>query len=405
MLWADFCKLLNESKWRGWINEVGFGSLFQSEFLLEPGASKTIISTASKYDKRVQHIAGFRSVSEAGSLAFADKMYHSEFKDVAGIPGYENLFSLSITGAHKKPGERGASHAWVSIVRYDRAGNNRSIEENSIHISLDKKMYSDRRQAAYALCSVVLKFMVAALELDNEYDFKSFVEDYAIFDPRILNVDVLNGGNLPIEERLKLFSSGKVLAFSNGEMVRPEDLLRGKKKIYRGSFNPPTKSHNSIGYDALYEISLHNARKGVISYEDIAHRIKMLNLLGKKVIVSDATTFENLHSLLRDRYGLEEGTYLTGLDTLNAVVDPKWYNEPDKAMKEFEPEGSARFIVFERDDLTVNRTSIEKRINYSFTSNHDYDPTASSSKARAGYLSVCPIIISSYIEEFGLYNE
>lgn len=403
----DFCKALNDSPWRCWVNEIGFGVPFQADFLMEPGASNTIISTASLYDKAVQNLGDTRSVSREGAIALANRMIDDGSKLVPiGGAGYEKVFSLSVTGSHKSKDERGDCHAWICLLP---VVDGVKAEPYVVHVTLDKHTYTTRKECGGVianLCEDLINSVLLGV-FQEHIDvpiLDAFIQDYQ-HNYNDIYIDVIEGPGMFLERKISLAGINSPIIIRDGHLVRVTDVLRKNPVIYRGSFNPPTASHITIGGDAIYEICMTNARKDCISPEDLVHRVQMLNNLGKDVMITfDVPLFESFHGMLDILFGQDKITYVVGLDTFNAVVDPVWYDDADKALSSFEENGSGHFNVVKRDDLEVNKTQIENRMSYDIVDPGEYDVTASSTRARAGELSVCHEDTARYIEEHGLYR-
>lgn len=406
---SDFCKLLNASKWRGWIHETGLGVPFQYEFLNVAGASNTIISTSCLYDKNVQNIS-IRSVSEEGTTEFANRIY---FSQRAYLPDdYADLFTLSISGAHKNTHEQsdsrsgGKSHAWIVLITTCKG-----IQQKwSVHVTFKA---IGRKECGDCLVTISKDLMRCALRLDD-YTIDDFIEQYAE-DTKFM-VDVIKNKDLSLEQKIKLLSESKPIFFRDGELIRAAEVLRDNNAIFRGSFNPPTKAHLAIGRDAIYEIGMGNARKDTADLQSLAHRVRMLTLLGKDVMITHS---DKLFTLLHSRVlSLEykKYKYLVGTDTFNSVTNIKWYSDLKEnlstsnanwknAMRQFKSgiDNTGIFEVIQRADQRIEETQIEKFVEYVVTE-IEYDHTISSTRVRNGELDLCPDVIANYIYALNLYN-
>lgn len=402
MYFVDFCKALNESQWRGWIHEVGFGLPLQAAYLDVPGASATIISTGCLYDKSVQGLGDTRSVSQEGATAFASNVMNDQ---IAKLPSaYTYLFSIGVSGAHKVPEQRGDSHAWVSVVTTSTC-DDYDGETWSFHVTFDKDVYRDRKYAGKVLRNISADFLCAILSLKGE-TIEKFINKYR--HQVGFSVDVVSctfGNELSLENMISLAASGKPVIIRDGQLIRPTDVLRENTMVYRGSFNPPTITHEAIGEDALYEIGVYNSRKGMADLEDIAHRVNMLNAIGKDVMITySEALFADIDKTLR-RVCCNDYKYVVGTDTFNSVVDTKWYSDYSFQLVDFsEALGGSSFIVMPRDGIELNETVITKYIGYKVIPNIEYDCSISSSRARAGEHDILSVPVKEYIERVGLYQ-
>jgi nicotinic acid mononucleotide adenylyltransferase len=400
MQFEDFCKALNESKWRGWIHEVGFGLPLQASYLDVPGASATIISTGCLYDKSVQGLGSIRSVSREGATRFAAGFMEGQ---LGKLPeSYEDLFSIAVSGAHKTAEKRGDSHAWISLITVS-TGFELDGEEWNVHVTFDKDEFEDRKVAGQVLAQICQDLMCSVFKLDV-WTVDRFIRKYR--DASGFSVDVVSnhfpGNCLTLEQQISLAGTGKPVFIREGKLVRPTDILREKTTIYRGSFNPPTKSHDAIGGDAIYEIVIYNARKGMADLGDVAHRVRMLNAMGKTVMITySEALFSEIDFVLR-RIVDANYSYIVGVDTFNAVVDPKWYDYYPYELETFK--NGSRFIVAGRDDAPIKKTVIAEYIQYERLTGVEYDHAISSSRVRGGESNLCPESVQKYIADNKLIN-
>ena len=168
--------------------------------------------------------------------------------------------------------------------------------------------------------------------------------------------------------------------------------------MYRGSFNPPTNAHLEIGGDALFEICRHNARKGEIKNEDLAHRIRMLNLLGKGVlIIQHHSHFVQLADELERRGGSPDIEYIMGTDTFNQVCKDAsegrngYYRDLDRLTK-------MSIVVNERDGVPLH--PLKDKLKIRVLSRHN---NYSSTQARSGDHSQINSLVRDYIVQNNLY--
>lgn len=328
---ADFVRHLNRSPWKLAVSETGLGVGLADLLTRAAGASATLILAKSPYSKAVQPPLD-RSITRDMARAMAEAVRD----ECGGAAGDPDLAAVAVTGAHKTEAERGETHAWVCVLAEGR--------ESFAHFWVPKGSTRAEaidlaaRAAAWLLDGVLLRPTGARRWLDYRPDGARF--------------DVLEMPGLGVADHLALCAPDNPLVFAEGRFQRVTPRLRqgaGNLRVYRGSFDPPKASHAAIGAGALFELTLENARKQRPALADIAHRVRMLGLLGVPVLVTDGMPlFVDLHRWLVDRDAVEGGvTYLVGWDTLRAIVAP-----------EFAPEGGfpsdfvqwAAFEVYAVDD-------------------------------------------------------
>jgi hypothetical protein len=393
----SFIDLMNKSPWFGTIIEVGMGIPFQYSFMNVPGASNTIFETKSPYAKEAQNLNRIRSVSIDGVRSFASR----EIQSLKTNLNRDNLFSLAISASHKSPNEYGESHIWACISVLQ----NGMHRESFMHISLDKDTYSDRKLAGEQYVYILSHFVLNALNI-SPISWEQIVDDYKTNGlGKTFRIDVVCGKEFSMADKLKLVMDYNPIIFDKGNLVRIEDVFRKNNVIYRGSFNPPTNAHLIIGGDSIFEISIGSAWKPTINEQDIIHRVNMLSLSDKTVMVSGRHgLFIDFHNMLQV---IAPGNYeyIIGIDTFNAVTNPKYIPNED-SLRDFEYGRTGKFLVNRRDGFVINKNKYEEMINYSDHYNIDcaeYDYTSSSTRVRNGELNLCSEAVASYIASNNLY--
>jgi len=432
---TEFANELNASPWMGVIYEAGFGIPFQANYLNIPGASKTVLFTGSLYNKAFQPVlpngsGGFqRSVSnqmvEAMSKMFASQAeltinldIEGEVEGNAGFKEVPPLFSLMVSGAQSGPDYRGASHGWVNlgiVVEPGTVEREPVMEHYAFHF-FNHKTTNHRRWNPSALLDGEYLEERYSLEVTREeagaelckfiqwFMEKVLLEKYISWDEAInsmpksdfVRVDVIRAKDIWVRDHLKLAKPDVPLVYDGTEFKRPVDYLRKFEKVFRGSFNPPTVAHMDCGAGALFEISLHNARKGKVNLSDAAERVGMLAALDVPVLITDGLpTFVAFDDLLIQRGG-KGFKYILGVDTFNAVVSDK-FNPTDHHLGQFYGEGSS-FLILPRNGEEITMNERTEQVEWE-TYEIDHDPSVSSTEAREGNLSIVPEPIRSWAAE------
>jgi nicotinic acid mononucleotide adenylyltransferase len=368
---------LFKSGYEGVISEVGIGVPLQAAILAEPGASNFLLMGLTPYNQAFQPKNGGRSVSETMVVQMAQIAFNQA--KTHGFPrSGKKLFSVAISGAHVNNHTSGAeTHAWMCVMK-----------ANDIYLAHFVFNGGSRKTCIALMRSAGLDFLGRALVGDKPPSSGGWR----------YNIDVLRWPNMTLEDKLKLTegNEGPVYFDARGNMQRPADLIRQAKAVYRGSFNPPTNSHIEIGGDALFEICRMNARKGSIDNADLAHRIRMLNLLGKGVLVTQSCSrFVQLAEQLERRGGKLDIEYIMGMDTFNRVCEDVTrnghYNDLHKLRK-------MSLVVNERGGLIIAPLAKELSIRPIVRQN-----SYSSTLARKGDHSGINPVVSAYIHQNSLY--
>lgn len=133
-----------------------------------------------------------------------------------------------------------------------------------------------------------------------------------------------------------------------GALENPEKWL-----VFGGSFNPPTCGHfgmaeaaaSASGRTVAFEISLKNADKDGISYDEALKRAEKMRWW-TRIVIHDAPLFIDKVR----RYG-DGIAFLVGADTMVRLLDPKYYGTegPARIMNEFRA-SRVKFYVVDRLD-------------------------------------------------------
>lgn len=266
---------IHKSPWKGVISETGLGVPVQHMLTQVAGASSTIYIGTMPYDKMFQVSAG-RAVSQLMAIETARTNWSKLSEKVKDTT---NLFSLAITGAHKTADELGATHAWVALCTANG--------ESYMHFSIPKGV--SRKDAIDRAGEAVIRFLYSSLVSPHT------MEGYVSHG---VNVDVVNDPKMSMRAHLGLLTPNNPLLFHRGKFQRAASYIREYKKIYRGTFYPPTKAHEEIGKGALFEISSVNARKQRVDREQLMHSISILDALGIPVLITEIPLFIDFHHLL-----------------------------------------------------------------------------------------------------------
>ncbi len=414
MTFEDFCKELNNSPWMGTICEVGIGVPFQSAYLNHPGASKTILFAHSPYNQMFQDVGSYRSVSREAVHIMAS----NDYEKCLNNKNFIQHFHLASSGVHKSLNEKGETHGWVGITIKEQ-----NCSESKLFSMPDclyfhwncKKVDISRQELGLYLNEYIVWFLRKVL-LSHWDNWKDAINELPNSNS-LINIDVIHSQHpsskraISVEDHLLLVKDDNPLVYHDYIFQRPVDFFRKYQVCYRGSFNPPTIAHNKIGENALWEISIDNARKGKINFVDLAHRITMITDLSHPILItSGSSKFVDLHKHLL-KYGIEKMDYIVGMDTFNAIVNPKYIDiDDDEFFKDFDknnPNHTGSFSVCNRQDLQVNENQFTNRIDWKLkeisTSILNIMNISSSEVREGNYDLLIPLTLK-YILKHNLYG-
>jgi hypothetical protein len=332
---TEFFHYLNVSPWKIAVSEVGLGVPFTGLMTSIAGASKTLVYSECAYAKGLQPDIGKGSISREMAGAMADALwekceeFHSEF-----------FATVAVTGAHKKPEENGETHAWICI----RTGKGKSY----LHFKIPK-VYG--REEAIALTCRMTAWLIDGILLKPKE-----IGSWNTYLPEVtppIAVDVFAADGISTSTMLQWSSGDNPLIYHRGAFQRATPYLRRKNlRIYRGSFNPPTLAHQAIGENALFELSLTNARKSDLLDLESSYRLMMLDRLGIPVLITrDLGFFAEFHRELR-AYQPTGATieYVVGSDTFRDIVAPEYifgegFLDPLRS--------GAKFLVYSEPNLIM----------------------------------------------------
>ncbi len=429
---SSFWKELNASPWKGMVAEVGFGMPFTYYFSGTPGASQTLLYAHSPYSRSFQN-PNVRAVS----LEAVDGMMdHLQGLDTDYQQNKTPRFYLAVSGSHKASNEDGDSHGWIGLRTviprdgYDETAN------TFIHFRLDKtylgmeevfkrtaqRKEMDRFTAGYYVSSTIA-WLFRALLLGQYESWGHAIKSQNQNITNALHIDVIKDGRISLEEHLALADFGNPLYYHSGWFQRATDCGRTYKRFVSGSFNPPHAVHEEMATNAVCLLNFENVRKESISATDMAHRIRMLDLLGKPVLITREREFFALQAHLLTKMVNGPITLITGTDTFNAIVNPKYLPEGSaKLLKSLKPEeeGDARkkiltdflkplyketgvsFEIYKRPGSELVRNEWTERMHCEVKESNS--PELSSTAIRKGDLTGVSEPVAKYIRDNKLYS-
>lgn len=396
---TDFFNRLNASSWKGVISETGLGLEFSSRLLRVPGASKTVIGVNCDY-AGVHTPAGVRSVSLENAKRMAWNNLAAARATAGDFEPIEERFGFVITGAHYQDRD---SHGWMYLAtpRWDAY----------MHFTVaPPKPYPEHGtvtglQSRKGVADVVVrraKWFLNACMLERG----SWAQHIASIggELEIDHIDVLYGPGLSDIERLLLLRPLNPLAYRDGRFQRVVDMIREYPTIYPGAFNPPTKRHLNVGL-ALFEISQQHYYKGAMSLEDLLHRIRMLNVAGRPILITQAPRFVDKVDALRKACEADEIEFLLGADAWNATIIHHQYPSTIWLAQEL---GDTTFRVMPRLGIDIDHNQVGDTLNMvEEPANQSYDGVNSTAVRNADCPGMHEFLtdeVKDYVTRTGLYS-
>lgn len=413
----DIIRRINESPWKGLISEVGFGTAFTYNFLGTQGSSNTILYANSPYSKEFQPEVA-RSVSKEGVRAMLDRLQDSTPDSQKTNP----LFYLVINGAHKALKDEGDSHGWIGLRTVIPRDGKSDTSDTLIHFRVAKSWKAKEldRFTAGSYVSATAFWLTKAMLLGDYSSWSDALNQFPYKD--VVKINIVDDPRISLEEHLELASFNNPLIYHKGEFHRVLEYTRKYDRFMGGSFNPPHRPHLEMGKNAVFIINFENARKDNITESDMAHRVRMLSLVDVPVMILRERPFAALQAHLFQRLGKENITFITGVDTFNAICNTKYIPASDEL---FEPltdeqeiearekilddfliplyeDAGVNFEIFTRDGYEVVDNKWSKKMKFKIV--ESTGPSVSSTKIREGDHSEISDEISTYIKEHKLYQ-
>lgn len=348
--------------------EVGAGVPISNEFFRYSGASKTIYSSECYYSRKAfESIFGYlecRAVSN-------ERLYHINndekiFRDLS-----ENVYNTVLSTTFQLDG---SVHGWISIHTLNKT--------RYYHISLHEKYSRDEYIRMIGEIGIKLLY--------------SFINNDEILPNCYVDI-VLDKHLTPLfKATLDIVSKTEKIATiftKDGNIDRLESITRDVNSliVYKGSFNPISKSHEEImtitenhypNSKAVFCLSYNTYQKGFQTTESFLKRIRYINSLGYDVMVLNEPLFKDCYDFLRKKYN-NRIIFPMGVDTINRILVDYIYQETFLD-KRFEVHFlNAIFEIFHREEEIDSKfLEYSKTVDYINIVNDNIHKDVSSTKIR-----------------------
>ncbi|MGZ9898335.1 TonB-dependent receptor [Shewanella gaetbuli] len=343
---------LDDKKY-GTIVEIGAGQEVARNFFVAGAAAGTIAKTMSAYDMKFSDaIYGVqqngRYVSKARVLAMMEQEYDLVVERVGDVRSRSSrYFSYAATVAAKSFNKDNECHAWcgVRVQMYPGA------EPSNIVVHV--RMFDDNAEAqqqALGILGVNLiyasyyyfenpKTIIDSLT-DNMKANRIEIDSIEFQGPYFEDIDN-KAKNIHL---IRSWKTRAVMFKPDGTIGVPAEMLYKKNVLtIRGSFKPVTKLNVDMieqgqkafseleGVDidntvVIAEISLNDLQghDANMSEKDILERVKLLNLLGYNVLISDYTRYFSLRAYFRQFTNHQIGI-VVGMINIRQIFDVDFY--------------------------------------------------------------------------------
>ena len=336
----------------GTFAEIGAGQEVARWFFHVGKASSTVACSISAYDMAIStnmYGPAPHFVSRARLEAMLDREFGRLVEQLDATRGGRNaFFALADTAATSGSRRSSGGHGWMGIRFQDRPRAKPS--EVIVHIEM-LDAFASRQQEAVGLVGVNLAYGAFYQSGDPLALIRSLMDG---LDRRRIQIDMIKFSGPAFEGvdqrliSLQLVEMGftdAAMFTAKGEVVQPSEVLYGKPVLIgRGSFRPVTKvtmtmlqaglqqlreqSEADAGeLVAVLEMTLKNLMSGeAIDRQDFLARADILGALGKTVMISSYTRFDDVITNLR-QYTKARIAMAVGLPTLRAIFDPQYYGD------------------------------------------------------------------------------
>ncbi|GGI71674.1 TonB-dependent receptor [Shewanella gelidii] len=414
---------LDDKKY-GTIVEIGAGQEVARNFFVAGAAAGTIAKTMSAYDMKFSDaIYGVqedrRYVSKSRVLAMMETEFDLVLDRVGDIRSRSSrYFTYATTVAAKSFNRKNECHAWcgVRIQMYPGAAPSNIV----VHVRmLDDN--AEAQQQALGVLGVNLIYAAYYYFEDPKMIIDSLTDNLKANRLEIDSIDFQGPYFEEVDNQAKnihLIRSWKTRAImfkADGSVAVPAELLYKKNVLaIRGSFKPVTKLNIDMMEQGLKafseldgvtqdntvmiaEISLNDlyGKDANIAEKDIMERVKLLNVMGYNVMISDYTRYFSLRAYFRQYTQLQIGI-VVGMINIKQIFDEEFYRGLEGGILEgfgkLFPDNTKLFVypeLNEKGELhDLSTVSVPNNLRYLFRHLIDNDFIASIESSNEDLFSI-----------------
>ena len=308
---SDRACRLHAADCRGVFHITGGGSLFLSEMLTTPGASRTVLDVRVPYAESALHQLLGKLSSGACSDATARALAMSAFMHARTLSD-ETVFGLGCTASLATDRDKKGAH---------RA--HLALQTQSTTYSLQLHFSADRQTEETLLCDALWELC-----------------------------SIVQGEQPPVSVRTTV-APANWQELVLGRQTAIATAQHDGKLLIPGSFNPLHDGHQRMiriaeartGRIAALELSIGNVDKPPLDYQEIGTRLLGIeNTLNRPVWLTRMPTF------VEKATRFPGATFAVGVDTIARIAEGRYYANAEgrAAALEFLAEQGTRFMVFGR---------------------------------------------------------
>ena len=337
MMNVDIINKINDSPYKAYVAIVGGGQTFIGNFCSISGASKTLVGATVPYDRNIFDKFVKEKMTEYASPLAARKLALASFQECI-LAGIDAQYAIGIGSANS--------------IAYDGEREGRT---HKINIAIHTVQYTK---------VVTLYLVQARLRIEEENLIADLI--YKLLAKACgIDINIIPNGLYAHETFDVKFQSNedaRRIIMKDSGMYISDEPRNNTINIYSGSFNPKHAGHDAI-YDiaskvfngpVYYELTIHNADKGMLDFVDINERLKQFIGVNQYILTAAPTTKQKI-DIIKNQYPDVNINIAMGVDTWNRIWDVKYGYEP-KFLETYFANQKVKFLVFGRNGIIIDRT-------------------------------------------------
>ena len=343
---VDIVNKINDSPYKAYVAIVGGGQTFIGNFCSISGASKTLVGATVPYDRNVFDKFVKEKMTEYASPLAARKLALASFQECLAA-GVDIKYAIGIGSANS--------------IAYDGERDGRT---HKINVAVHALEYTK-------VVTVVLQQFRLRIEEENlisELIYKLLAKACYV---NYININEIPSGLLATETYDITFQSNddvrQIILKNKILYVSNTNLINNTINIYSGSWRPIHDGHVQIhklaekilNESVFYELTIHNADKGMLDYVDVNERVNQFYFTGRfekyNYILTAAPTIKDKVIAIKHKYPNVNINIVMGVDTWIRVWDIR-YGIPLDELEIFFKNNNVKFLVFGRNGIVIDKT-------------------------------------------------